>query len=365
MSTAIATTHTFPTRQIKSYLESENWSLANENQRWIVFSSNHHVDIALPKDVSAPDYHVYVEHALKTLSSATGKAPNAIVNELLRFDRDIFDSRLFENTDLCSVSFRSAYQAISGLRQLYVSGADSEHRGSKPHYDRTGSTANSILDEVRFGHTFSGSFGFSVESPVKARTDMFSPPVQRRVMERIVRGLATTERAVNKEDLQPLEEGYMNGFSANMCDAILSMTNDHNLKVEFSITWSKKEAASDDVGTVTCVTLHKKHFEYLRLASAKLKDIKPEFVTVEGRIVSLRSPDDPKSEDDIERKVTVSWDQHNGKPRNIVIPVDRTQYLEAITAHRDNNLLSVKGYIQGAERQLAEPRDFQILTQPA
>ena len=362
----IATLAPPPLEKTVTYLLSEGWELVSDNERWYVLegcedTEGEAFEVILSKNESSPDFRLYAQQTIDIVASLTDKAPEVIVAEINRYDRDILDTRIVDSADTCSVPLRYAIQAIAGLKRLFVSAADSELWDSKPHYAEACPSSDRILDEVRFGHTFSGSFGFSVESPVRARTDMFSPPIQRRVMERIVRGLASVEAAANRGDLQPLEDGYLKGFSANMCDAILSMTNDRDLELECGIRWSKKEAVSDDVSAFRCVTLRKEHFECLRKASEKLKSIQPELVTVEGHIVSLRSSDDPQSEDAIERKVTVSWHRDNGNSRNIVITLDRDQYLAAITAHRDNSLLSVKGYILGAERQLAEPREFRIL----
>ncbi|MCY4538589.1 MAG: hypothetical protein OXE52_10215 [Chloroflexi bacterium] len=362
MSTTLAKARTFPTHQIKSYLERERWSLINENERWIIFQGDHPVDIALPKDISAPDYHVYVEHALKTLSSATGKTPDAIVNDILRYDRDIFDLRITENADPNSTPLRLAFKAISGLKQLFVCAADSEVKDAKPYYPRDGSNPRRILDEIRFGHTFSGSFGYSVESPIKTQTNMFMAPLPQRVMERIVIGLATTDKATKMQDVTPLIDGYETGFSANMCDAILSMSDDHSMAIEFSIKWSKKRKyVPDDLKEINSVNIQQNHFEYLKSASNLLRDIQPEFVTVEGTVASLKSPKGPQSADDVDRNVTIKWEMEEGKTRTIVVALETNEYAEAWSAHWDNRLVSVKGYIQGSERLLSEPRDFKVI----
>lgn len=355
-----------PLERTVSYLKSEGWELVSNNDRWYVFEGYEDIDgdafeIILSKNVSSPDFRLYIQQTLDILSSLTDKTPEMIAAEILRYDRDIFDSRITERADVCSVPLRSAIKAIAGLKQLFVCATDSEERDSLPYYPKIGSKSGRILDEVRFGHTFPGSFVYSIESPVKTQTDMFKSPLQRRVMERIVRGLATTDNAAKMQEVTLLVEGYETGFSANMCDAILSMSDDHNLEIEYSVKWSKKYPVAEDLRAISSVCIKRDHFEFLRFASDKLKDIKPEFVTIEGHIVSLRSPDDPQSEEDVERKVTINWQQNEDEPRKVAVPLERDEYLEAILAHKDNKLVSVKGYIEGTKRQLAEPRDFKIL----
>lgn len=356
-----------PLERTVSYLKSEGWELVSNNDRWYVFEGHEDIDgdafeIILSKNVSSPDFRLYIQQTLDILSSLTNKTPETIAAEILRYDRDIFDSRITENADPSSTPLRLAFKAISGLKQLFVSATASEERDSQPYYSNIGANSSKILDEVRFGHTFSGSFGYSVESPIKTQTDMFKVPLPQRVMERIVRGLVITDSATKIPDVTPLVDGYETGFNANMCDSILSMSGDHSMEIEFSIKWSKKRKnVPDDLRMINSVSIQKHHFEFLREASEQLKHIQPEFVTIEGHIVSLRSPDDPQSDEDVERRVTINWHQDEDESRKVAVQLERDEYLEAILAHKDNKLVSVKGYIEGPKRQLAEPRDFKIL----
>jgi hypothetical protein len=99
----------------------------------------------------------------------------------------------------------------------------------------------------RFGHTFEGSFGFTIESPlapvVQATllTEAAPPPFERRVVERVYGGLARVEQAVRDRSIEPLLKGYDVGLNANMCDALLNM-RDHvpDLSVEYGVDWSPK-----------------------------------------------------------------------------------------------------------------------------
>jgi hypothetical protein len=359
-----------PLERTVSYLKSEGWDLVSNNDRWYVFEGYEDIDgetfeIILSKNVSSPDFRLYIQQTLDILASLTDKTPEIIVGEIIRFERDIFNSHISKYVDLCSTTLRSAHDFVAGIKQLFVCGTVSEVRDSKPYYQNVGSNPGRVLDEVRFGHTFPSSFGFSVESPVKTQTDMFEAPLQRRVMERIVRGLATTEEASKMEDVVPLLKGYETGFSANMCDAILSMTHDHHMEIEYSIKWSNKYPAAEDLRTISSVCIKQIHFELLKSASEQLKRIEPEFVTVEGHIVSLRSPDDPQSEEDVERKVTVEWNYEEGKSRRVVVPVESHEYLEAFSAQWNNRPISVQGYIRGRERLLEDPRDFKVLSEAA
>ena len=361
MSEAKDLLYTVPLYCFQAYLEREDWTLVNENDHWLVFEDNDDVELAIPKNSHASDYPMYIDHVIKTLTFVTNKTPDSVANDILRHDRDIFDTRFTESVDLTSISLRSAFKIIAGLRQLFICATDSEKRESKPFYHRTGTNPGRVFDGVRFGHTFAGSFGYSVESPVNTQTDMFESPLQRRVMERIMRGLATTANAVELQDEQPLVDGYETGFSANMCDAILGMTSDYDETIEYSIRWSKKRPASADVQPIQSVSIQRDHFEILEMASTRLKEVQPEFVTVEGHIVSLSSPTDPQSDDHVDRRATVVWYLEEQQSRRVAVALSKKDYLDAIEAHKQGRLVSVKGHILGTKRQLTEPRDFTII----
>ena len=66
-------------------------------------------------------------------------------------------------------------------------------------------------------------------------------------MERIYKGLAATDKAVNMGDMSILTEGYTTGLNANMCTAILNLAGDKSDPIEYSFKWSKKIKVSDEL----------------------------------------------------------------------------------------------------------------------
>ncbi|MDE2749991.1 MAG: hypothetical protein OXI34_13605 [Chloroflexota bacterium] len=369
-----APVYDLPVEHIASYLQFQGWELAHQNRRWLVFhgrksTSGDPFEIVLPRDIDESDYRFYVGQAIKILSSLNRQTPATTANDILRYDlnkydRDIFNIRILDNADMSSIPLRLAHKAIAGLQELFASATISEEKKPRPYFPRVRSNPSKILDMIRFGHTFSGSFGYSVESPVKIQNpgqqDMF--PLQRRVLERIVRGLVNADKAAKDQKVEPLLDGFEFGFSANMCDAILGISDDHNkVAIEYSIEWSNEIVVAEDLRTFKGVYIQQDHLEFLAQASEIMRQVQPELVTIEGHIVNLRSPDDPQSEADVDRKVTVEWNKDDGTTRKVVVKLDKEQYNEALTAHKYNRLLSVTGLIEDTERELCMPRDFKII----
>lgn len=374
-----------PVEHIASYLKLEDWKLVSDNNRWYVFEGYEDIDgdafeIALPKNTQAPDYPVYVDQIVNILSSLMDKEPEKTANDILLYDRDILMIRILENVDTTSIPIHLAAKQIPALKQLiaYAASLEQDEKKAKPHFIQTAPTAGEMVKHYRFGHTFSGSFGYRIESPIKGNVhfqrDMFKDestailPLERRIMERIMKGLAATEKAVKLRDVKPLINGCDKGFNAKMCDAILKMSDEQKEPIEYRIKWSNKIHVSNDLKHVKRVYIQKRHFEYLETASKQLKEraLKeraPESVTIEGRIIDLHSSDDPKSEDAKDRSITVQWYQRQGRPRNVRITLQKDNYIKAIQAHGDWKIISVNGIMQrkGSKWQLSEPREFKIL----
>jgi len=377
-----APTYNLPVEHVVSYLKLKGWKLAHDNKRWYVFEGYEDIEgnpfeIVLPKNTSAPDYSIYVQQTVNILSSLTDKTPETITNDMLFYDRDILMVRVVESVDTISIPIGLAAKQISELKQLIAYAACSE-KNAKTHFSNSAS-GNEMVKHYHFGHTFVGSFGYRIESPVgdekhfhqePRQMDLFEEgesvilPLQRRVMERIARGLAATEKAVNLQDVQPLIDGYAEGFNANMCTAILKMLNEQKEPIEYSIKWSHKIEVSDDVRNINNIPIQQRHFEYLETASKRLKELKPESKTIEGLVIGLSSSGDPLSEDVAERSILIKWDPpKRGRPRNIRITLEKDDYIKAHQAHLDWNTVSVNGIMQrkGSKWQLSEPQEFKIL----
>ncbi|MDE2859199.1 MAG: hypothetical protein OXN94_15245 [Chloroflexota bacterium] len=378
-----ASVYNLPVKHIASYLQLQGWKLAHENSRWLVFHGRKSAggdpfEIVLPKDIDESDYPFYVRHAINILASLDRLTPETIANDVLRYDRDLLNVRVVESVDKTSIPFDMAAKYISELKQLVRFAASSESN-AKPNFDQPLSAAAKMMRHFRFGHTFAGSFGYSIEAPVgepkRFRTkpmqlelplkekDILIIPIQRRIMERIARGLRATEKALNSQETQPLIDGYAEGFNANMCDAIRKMVEGQSEDTELSIIWSKKIEASDGIKQVKNVRIGQRHVKYLEAASYRLKALEPEFKTITGRVIALSSDGDPLSDNAVERTVVVQWERTNRRSRKVRMNLSKNDYILADEAHMNWDTISVKGIMQkkGSIWQLSDPEAFTIL----
>ena len=369
-----------PREHILAYLEAEGWHLVNSNQRWDLFEGEEDMDgkpfeIALPKTSNSLEYARYLDQTIEILSGLTAKSPEETVRNILDYDRDVLLVRVL--LDNISLPFDLATEYVARLRQLIRFAASSESN-AKPYFDQALATASKMMKHYRFGHTFPGSFGYRIEAPVGEKKRFHSEPqqlglpltdenlilpLQRRVMERIARGLIATNKAAKKDDVQLLVDGYAEGFNANMCDAILGMAEKGNESIEYNIKWSRKIQMSADVKRAKHIQIRPEHVTYLKSASRQLKALTPELKEIEGRVIGLSSQGDPQSDDVFERSIIVSWERGRSRSRKVRINLNKKDYLKAHQAHVDWNTVAVTGILQkkGGNWQLSDPQGFEIL----
>lgn len=364
--------YTLPLHHIKSYLELEKWTLVNENDRWIVFEDDDAVELAIPKKRQASDFTMYVDHMLKILSFAQDKEPDTVADDILTFDLDVLGTILNDSEGANSISMRSADAYFAELKQLLIFSASSEEK-KEPFFRTALQKARKVLDHFQFGHTVQGSFGYRIESKIKADShvqyELFADepepivPHERKVIERIYKGLAATDRAVNTGDKSLLTEGYKSGLNANMCTAILNMAGGSNDTIEYIFKWSKKIPTSEEMQASSKIQIGRHHLEYLEDASEQLYRQNPACVSIEGLVTDLSSKGDPESEELDGRSITIQRITPEGRSQKVNVVLDKDAYLAAIRAHRDWKTVGVQGYLEykSSKWRLTNPEEFKIL----
>ena len=381
-----ATAYDIPIANITTYLNSEGWLPADKNNdRWYVFlgqkgRENDSFEIVLPKKTRSPDYPIHVMHTIEILSSLADKPHDFVLQEIQNVCRDVLLVRVDNSEDARSIPMHLVAKQIPNLKQLVAYAACSE-RTQRTYY-RDSSLGKGMAEHFRFGHTVAGSFGFRVESTVGEKLlfhedslqlhqlEIFPdqeiyeiPPLERRVMERIVRGLAATAETVDADSIAPLVEGYCSGFNANMCRALLEISKGYEESIEFHVSWSKKIPVPKDIAQHRSIRIDRTHFDYLNAASIELKNTEPQKVTIEGRVTALSSEEDPRSEDVDDRSVIVRVSSGRYKSRKLRIALGKRDYERADKAHMGWKTISVTGVMRqiGSHWHLSDPSDLKVI----
>jgi hypothetical protein len=164
------------------------------------------IEIVLPREQTGTDFLRRIEGAIQTLCDVEGKEPEKIITAIRMIGYDVVRSRIpnalvHEDTIYLEV----AENYIGGLRSLLAATATTEIQPD-PFFLRVRREAMEYADRCRFGHTFRGSFGFTIESPVSPNNEPTLPqidqpkPFERRVIARLARGIRSVCESVRTDD---------------------------------------------------------------------------------------------------------------------------------------------------------------------
>jgi len=351
----------FTYSNLVDYLKITGWHLSSSsNQRWKVFEGvldfyGDPLEIILPQDVLDSDISHYLANAVNMLSSLFEDDPEIVSHNIQFYNRDILRIRNTETGEKSSISLSLAAQQVPQLKNLVAYAACSEVDPVPSHINARKTAAKTMVKHYQFGHTFKGSFGYTVESPVSEdlhshegifKKDVRYLPFERRVMERIVRGLFQIKTATETRDAQVIIDGYGEGLNSNMCKSLVKMSPDHSTPIEYLITWSPLLAPSEDIKKPEPILITETSFEHLKYAATMLEQLEPKEITITGFVKELKTDDNPLGTD-TSRTVLIDVTTANDDiPSRVSITLGKDDYQKALDAHGDWLPVTIKGILQ-------------------
>lgn len=378
------------TGRLLTYLHLTDWALSDSTQRWYVFQSNNGIDgssieIVLPKNFEAPDTKAFVISAIDIINGLQNEPIERTLFRISYVNSDALLIRNIETGETNTLSLRFAYQQVGNIKQLVKFSASSELE-PRPYFNVALTSSNRMVEHYRFGHTFSGSFGLTIEAPITRSPFLYQHevpqstlfdvneyidiesivmPMERRVMERIARGLQYTREATQAQNTDLLVQEYSSGLNSNMCRSVVGISQAKTSPVEYSILWSPRLKSSEDLSTFNSIRLNETSYALLEEASEILKTIEPEVRRVRGLITELSSEGDPLGDNNTDRSVVVRWINRERGERSIKIFVSlsREDYIRAHRAHLSWSTVEVTGIVQrvGTIWRLIDPSDFDVV----
>lgn len=371
-----------------NYLKFSGWSEdTSATGKWLVFhgyqdADGNPLEIVIPKDRSAYDYANYIAATLELLLAINND--DSLEDTVTRVRNHMSDVLSMRNVEKFygSLPLELAAKQIRGLMTLVrgavdldkaVRSAAESNDAPLPYFaSQPSDLANSMVRKVQFGHTFRGSFGYTIESPLEQIPMYREPqnvvlPLGRRVMERIVRGLVIAREAVAQRDIDMLIHGYMDGFNANMCSSILEMSDNSTALLEYKVLWSPAILASEDLRAVESISLDELGYKYVSEAENRLRAlVQREPVTVRGYVTDIRTTDNPLSLE-AQREITIYWANREeaGRPLRavgITLKISADDYIIAHSSQKDWITVAVEGEARytGKRWYLDNPRNLRF-----
>jgi hypothetical protein len=329
------------------------------------------IKIFFEKQVTLETKKKEVFFALKTISDYYERTIDDVSNDIKALAYDQITSKIPNEYVLNdTIELRIASQYINQMRSFLASSATTEMTGER-HFRRTRKEALEYAEQCRFGHTFRGSFGLLIESPVglnDAPTMHIvseSLPLNRRIIERIAVGLSTYSEAVETQNPGAIAK-RLDGFSANICDAMADIIEETDVsKIDLGIKLSP-EWRSELVDTRSTFSVEHKNIELLREAAKSMRiDERPRPVNVFGRIRRVETDGNPADllEDTATKEIEINWASDDNTLLHVKLTLSNTRYVEAVEAHKSGKLVSASGMLVrvGRSWRLNQVEDFKII----
>lgn len=364
---------------VKRYLSAVGWQrrmLASGIELFTYTVENDSVEIVLPSTAAARDVRERLAAAVSTLMAFEQRTFVEIVAAIRAISYDLVRSML---PDMAirhdTIRLGTAEEFIKRMTRIFAASAHSELHTGRCFARVDGLAQRYASEECRFGHTFRGSFGFTVESPVGPNTPEADgaptpvPPLQRRAVQRLARGLRIVESAVHAEDPGQIVAAYERGLNANACDDLASLVDEPQVgEIRFDIIFSPEWTLPEDLsGYHRQIKIgHARSVDILREAAKELKIVHEQRQrTIVGYVRTLHSLENPSDlfSNTRPRDVIVEWTSEEFGRKNVRVTLEPEEYLRAIEAHGSGRQVTVFGELIQGPRQwrLEDPQGFLVL----
>jgi len=280
-----------------------------------------------------------LEGAINTLSQVEGKDRNEIASDIRSIGFDVVRSRVpdelvFEDT----IHLDQAVSYTANIKKLLAASATTEITPDL-YFFRVKKEASQYAENCRFGHTFKGSFGFTIESPVTPNVEPVfpgmeqMPPFARRVIQRLARGIKVIQEAVETQDPAVAVRGFQTGFSANMCEEFANLvqyTAPSGMGFGFLLSpeWPAPQLGELWVGP--------QHVEMSQVAAKSMREQAPmQPLEIYGRIIRLQNEADPQDllDQTHEREIVICWKSDEFGDTSVRLSLGPADHLAAVEAH--------------------------------
>lgn len=337
---------------LRSYLERSGWRRTTTSSgKWQVFrleqDAQNPLELVLPSGDRFTDIQQRISQAISSIAQIQDRTTADVCGDVVGTNADSLMMRLHISDDGVSIPVTNASRQVKAIRNLLLFGACSELE-QRPYFEQPISGSFPLIENFQFCHTFRGSFGFEISSTVakpKQIDDLFTPPIQRRILERLARGLKLLNESVRHDDPTLLIESYAQALNAKMCDALTEFGRDGENLFDVEISWASSVAPNEEVSSFQKQFISEHHLSMLKHVSERLKIVEPIAERIFGQVVNLHCASNPV-DGHAKRTVAVKINHQVHGPIEVRMTLGPDSYLQAIEAHSKGQLLSVTGQLQ-------------------
>lgn len=354
---------------VQQYLLKNSWMrIEYGDDRLQVFESSNQdyagLRISLP---SAPDFidaERRIRSAIDTMADVENTDREMFYKSLQSYNKDQILFRILTTEGVDSIPISHAEDQIAGMKKLILYAASSEAKSSQFHSKPT-KEAEAFIDRCEFGHTFRGSFGFTVYLRVSHRgqvVDALDAPFPRKIVERLSNGVKSIKSAAKNNQPTEIVGDYEKGLNSRMCDALSEISAGGKYDYSMEIDWAKSIIPSADLLDNSSIKITDDVVKLLDDASMQLKHVAPHQYSLCEYVSNLHCVNNPR-DDDARRKIAMLHAHENYGRIEVFIGLDKSQYIDAVNAHRDRKRIKLSGQLQrtGGSWNLNDVSEFNVV----
>jgi hypothetical protein len=339
------------------------------------FTKDHLYQVIVPLDKDFDDYADAMYRIAEVAADAGDRSVEEIVLELSNPLSDIVRIRI-ENDDVKNgnILLDDAFKLFNNAKSLMTATAQ-DVVNPKKYYNggRVNERVKEFIDNCRLGQTEIGSYIASVVCPFFSideknkiqQLSLFTPEsdaaqsLTRKVTKKLMDSLNDVEVSIkNGDDLEKLVDRRENRISINFLEALQNLNIEKNeSKVNIGMKWAP--TINENRSKNTEIQFTHSYYSPISTVTTKVKSTQEQTqLKFIGRLRKLSS-----SEDATERKdgiiTIIGLDDKNNK-KSIQAVLSKEDYLEAIKAHTNGDLVEVAGMYDVQQKKLIDC-DFKIL----
>jgi hypothetical protein len=359
-------------RQLRTLLRMKGWQGSIDEPTWVKTIDGETFSVTVPIRPTIRDYALIVSELIRTLSIEQSVSQIDIWRELQSTSFDVQEICLLPNTIAGTIPIEEAATAFVAVEEL-VAAAATSLISPGPVLPRRPSQTNQHLKQVLAGPTREGSYILTLMTPIPPRrtteedqvlVEVDDLPFERAVTLRMLQALTAVRTAAETpggldDDTDLFVSTIDQGVSANLCEAIVQMSNGGSTGLKVDFKWALDRPIQSSENSVVIGT---DLIPAIRSAASmfRLLTLRPR-ITVNGTVTRLHR-DVQIGNGDITIAGLFTLDQITRSVK-VTLNLSQSDYEDAILAHREGNTVSAEGNLvrKGTRSYLEEPSGFRIV----
>jgi len=348
----------------EAYLKNKGWSetgrLSNVARLFgKADDSGRLVEVLVPIKTDVGDFKSVILKLLSMLQDFENRSLDYIANDIVLANFDVF--RI--------IAFKGAKTLLDKSLTMMASAAQSIIT-QQPYFNQRRGEVNEFLSKLRMGHTERGSFIVTLQTPIApiipespalfdAEPLITEESFGRQATVRLCSLISEANTIANEPESNTLIQSIARGMSANFFEALADITNVcGEAGTNLDMTWAAVRPIQSAWNIKNRFIVEKEKVETLREAGRTLRTRMPETdVEVTGYVITLHK-------DENADKGTIKLNDVVSRPMRVIsAELDLKRYNQAIEAHKNMDIVAMKGDLQKGGRGcvLANISEFRVI----